>query len=243
MKAIFSTLLWFWCFQCIAGEQPFTRVGYAYNFDNDVLVYTEYHHEIFSDGVVIESKVIYKDINGEIFAEKKLDFKANSYLPEFSLINSSTGHKESTRYFDNIYEVQFLESSKKKIKKKFLEYPLGAISDAGFDNFIISHWQEIISGDKFTRDFLIPGMLRFFEFRIYEKEIIKQKGKVYRVLHIEPASFLLRTFAGTSKLYYEYDRPVLQRFHGISNMRNQKGDNYKVNILYHKQISALTFKN
>ena len=240
MKTIFSIILCFCCLQCVTADKLLTRVGYAHNVDNDALIYTEHHHEIFSDGVVIESKVIYKDKNGEVFAEKNIDFKGNYFLPEFSLINNMTGHRESTRYFDNTYKVEFLESSNKSLKKQSLEYSSGAISDAGFDNFIISHWQEITSGSKFSRDFLIPGMLRFFEFRIYEKEIIAQQGKKYRVLHIEPASFFLRTFAGTSKLHYEYDRPELHRFHGISNMRNEKGDNYKVDIRYHKQISALT---
>ena len=86
-------------------------------------------------------------------------------------------------------------------------------------------------------------MLRFLQFRIYQKEIVDQPGKKYRVLHIEPANFLLRTFAGTSKLFYEYDRPVLKKFLGVSNMRDEKGDNYKVSIRYKEHTTLLTLVN
>ena len=46
--------------------------------------------------------------------------------------------------------------------------------------------------------------------------------------------FFLRAFAGTSRLHYEYDRPELKKFHGVSNMRDEKGENYRVTISYEK---------
>ncbi len=216
------------------AEQSATRVGYAYSIDSDELLYTEHHHEAFVDELVASSVVIYKDLAGNQFASKRLDFSVDAYLPEFSLLNQSNGHEETTRYLDDEekYEIVFLELEGDKKKKKALDYAEGAISDAGFDNFVITHWGELVAGEKFTRQFLIPSMLRFLEFRIYQSRIVQEGNKNYRVLHIEPDSFFLRVLSGTVRLYYEIDRPVLRKFAGTSNIRDAQGKNYRVLIRY-----------
>ena len=80
----------------------------------------------------------------------------------------------------------------------------------------------------------------FFKFKIYQDDIVEEDNEKYRVIHIEPANFLLRTLAGTSKLYYAYDWPELKKFHGVSNMRDDNGDNYRVTIHYEKVSYSLS---
>ena len=133
-----------------------------------------------------------------------------------------------------------MESASKKPREKPLEFPDGAISDAGFDNFIISHWQEIIEGKQFTREFLIPGMLRFFKFRIYQDELVENEDGKFRILVIEPNSFLIRAFTRANRLHYAFDKPELKRFEGISNMRAAQGKNYTVLINYKNSPELLT---
>jgi hypothetical protein len=107
----------------------------------------------------------------------------------------------------------------------------------------MSHWQQISNGEQFTRDFLIPGMLRFFKFRIYQQEIVEEGGEKYRVLIIEPDSFLIRQFTRASRLYYAFDKPELKRFEGISNMRDSDGKNYTVRIKYHYSTQLVSAEN
>ena len=243
MKLIVALLLSFACMFSAVADPAQTRVGYAYDKNGENLLYTEHHHEVRGEGLVSKSRVLYKKINGEVFAEKDLDFSIDFFLPEFSLLNSKTGHNEVTRYVDDNYQVSFVKNSEARRKEKPLNYSSGAISDAGFDNFITSHWGEIASGQEYTRDFLIPGLLRFFKFRIYQDSIIEEDGIKFRVLHIEPANFFLRKLAGTSKLYYAYDWPELKKFQGISNMRDENGDNYQVVIKYENSEYNLTADN
>ncbi len=225
------------------AEPAQSRVGYAYDKKGEKLLYTEHHHEVRGEGLVRTSRVLYKKEDGAVFAEKTLDFSIDYFLPEFSLVNSHTGHNETTRYVDDNYQVSFIKSSNSREKEKPLSYSSGAISDAGFDNFVTSHWDELASGKEFTRDFLIPGLLRFFKFRIYQDSVVEEDGSRYRVLHIEPANFFLRKLAGTSKLYYEHDWPELKKFRGISNMRDENGDNYRVTILYENSAFNLNADN
>lgn len=214
-----------------ADEAP-NRIGYAYDKNTKELIYTESHFEIIDKGLVENSKVIYKDPMDNIFAHKTANFSVNPFMPEFSLNNNRTGHKEETQYIQIEYKVIFTKSSKEPLKNSLLELPKNGISDAGFDNFIVEHWDELISGDVLKRDFLIPSMMGFVKFRIYQDKIVDEEGESLRIINIEPNNFLIRTFAGTTKLFYESNEPNLRRFDGVSNMRDSNGNNYKVVINY-----------
>jgi hypothetical protein len=214
-----------------AGDSP-TRVGYAYDRDTDNLLYTENHYETFNDGVLLRSEVIYKDIDENIIAKKTADFSTSQFMPEFSLENIKTGHKEKTRYTENKYEVIFSESQAETQKEALIKYKEDSISDAGFDNFIIAHWDELKAGKKFKREFLVPSMLDFMNFRIYQETVVDKNGRTLRLINIEPNSFFVRVIAGTLKLYYDNNKPALRIFEGVSNMRDYKGDNFNVVIKY-----------
>lgn len=215
----------------LADEQA-SRIGYAYDKASKELVYTESHFEDYRDGLIFKSNVIYKDPDENIIARKKADFSNSNFMPDFSLTNSKTGHKESARYVESEYEISFSKTSQQPEQDSRLSFPEQGVSDAGFDNFIIEHWEQIIVGEMFKRDFLIPSMMDFIKFRIYQDEVIEEGGKSLRLINIEPDSFIVRAFAGTTKLYYEESSPKLRRFDGVSNMRDKKGDNYKVVIQY-----------
>ena len=224
-----SLLLWM---SSAFTEDDVNRIGYAYDINTNQLLYTENHHEKYSDGVLQKTEVIYKDPAENIFARKTADFSNNQFMPEFKLENTRTGHEEKTRFIKNKYEVIFSGTKSKTRRKSQINYKDGAISDAGFDNFIIEHWDQIIAGKEFKRDFLVPSMQKFLSFRIYQDAILNKEGQSLRLINIEPNSFFVRVIAGKIKLYYDIDEPILRVFEGVSNMRDSKGDNYDVFIKY-----------
>lgn len=216
----------------VNAETDLSRIGYAYESSTNELLYTENHHEEYKSGLISHSKVIYKDVQANIFASKTADFSNSQFMPEFSLENMLTGHEEKTRFIEDKYEIIFSESKNKSRKESRISYKDNAISDAGFDNFIINNWDEIIAGKKFKRDFLVPSMLDFISFRIYQEAMIDKDDRSLRLINIEPDSFFVRIIAGTLKLYYDSDKPALRIFEGVSNLRDMKGDNYNVVIKY-----------
>lgn len=209
-----------------------SRIGYAYDRDSRELLYVENHHEIYVDDKLFHAWVIYKDTDEQTFATKTVDFSGNRFMPEFSLVNNRTGHQEQTRYLQKGYEVGFAQAHTDTLETALLDNAVDGISDAGFDNFIIDHWQEIINGRRFQRYFLVPSMKRFIKFRIYQEAIQEQGDRSFRIIRIEPSNFLVRAIAGTNRLYYDSHRPVLRKFKGVSNLRNQAGKNYRVIIDY-----------
>ena len=214
-----------------AEEMP-TRIGHAYDKETNELLYTETHFEKFSGVTVAKSKVVYKDTSEEVFAEKNVDFSVNKFLPEFKLKNKVTGHIEGTRFVESKYEVTFVESETKPKKEVAIDIPSDGISDSGYDNFIIKHWEEIKEGEVFVRGFLIPSLTKFIKFRIYQDKVIDDEQGLLRVINVEPNSFLLRAFAGTSVLYYDKAKPRLRKYDGVSNLRDDKGENLQVTIRY-----------
>ncbi len=224
----------------VYAEESQTRIGYAYDKETNKLVYSESHHEEYADDLILKSHVIYKDSSEIIIAKKTVDFNNNRYIPEFSLKNSETGHKEITRFIQSKYEVIFSRMHAEPEKTARLNIPEDGISDAGFDNFIIKHWDELIAGEIFRREFLIPSMMDFIKFRIYQDKVVNENGQSLRVINIEPDSFLIRAFAGTTKLFYDGETPKLRKFDGVSNMRDGNGDNFKVKIRYEelKKLAA-----
>ena len=213
-------------------DDGLTRIGYAYDLNTDQLLYTENHYEKYSDGVLQNTKVIYKDLSENIFASKTADFSDNQFMPEFELENTRTGHEEKTRFIENKYEVIFSGTKSKTRKQSQINYKDGAISDAGFDNFIIEYWDLIISGKEFKRDFLVPSMQDFLSFRIYQDAVLNKQGQSLRLINVEPNSFFVRVFAGKIKLYYDINKPILRVYEGVSNIRDSKGKNYNVLIKY-----------
>jgi len=48
----------------LSTEQLLTRTGYARNPDDNSLLYTEHHYEVYTDNIVSMSSVVYKDKAG-----------------------------------------------------------------------------------------------------------------------------------------------------------------------------------
>ena len=229
----------------VFAEDTPSRIGYAFDKKTDELLYTESHYENISDGLVEKSQVIYKDPLSNIIAKKTTNFSIDPFMPEFSLVNQKTGHREQTEYIEKKsqekkYKVLFTKTSKAPVKDEVLALPEKGISDAGFDNFIVEHWDELKAGEVLVRDFLIPSQMDFIKFKIYQDSVTDIDGKKLRVINIQPKSLLIRAFAGTTKLYYSENSPDLKRFDGVSNMRDGSGDNYKVVIKYENKVQLVS---
>jgi hypothetical protein len=233
MKALFTIIfISANLFSGIAHALETERVGYAYAQDSGELIYTETHNEIREEGRIISDTVTYHDAKGKLFAVKNVDYSPNPLAPDFHLENSLTGHTESGKNRGEQYQVKFSESDQVDIESKTLPLPEDAVADAGFDELIISRWEDIVAGKPVTRKFLIPGLLSFYDFRIYQAEVQMNDGERSRVIHVEPDNFFYRLLGGTTRLVYAYDEPRLKVFQGVSNMRDAEGDNLQVKIVF-----------
>ncbi len=215
------------------------RYSTAFSGDTNEVIYTEEHIEQYDNNSILESRVIYRDRNGIIFAEKTVDYSNNPHLPGFRLDNQLAGHQEIGTHKDGYYEVYYRNESRNIEQQAKLEPARAAVADAGFDQFIIDHWQDITAGSTLRAAFLIPSMQTFIDFRIYEDKTASTLSSGSRHMIVEPDSVLYRIFADSIRLEYRYDEPVLKVFTGVSNLRDDTGENFKVTIVFGQRDNLL----
>jgi len=208
-----------------AAIQP-DRTGYAYRPDSSVLIYIEQHDETRLDGRVTRSTVTYRRPEGGVFATKKLDFTADRTGPAFRLENQHHGHVEGARHTQDGLVVFFRKSDDHEYVEERIALPRQAIIDGGFDRFVEANWDALLEGESFTRPFLLPSFQEFVDFRIY----LERSGDATVVFVMEPASFWLRLVGGRIEVTYDHDTAALRRYKGVSNIRDENGENYEVRI-------------
>ena len=238
MKYSILILLVFFSFSVIAETETRTRVCKAFDLNTGELIYTESHNETYKAGIIISDEVIYRDTSNNIIAIKKVDYSNGMIMPDFMLKNMETGHIESALKEADQLKVIFSKNKNDLKKEAVIPLPDKAIIDAGFDQFIIEHWDEIIQGERLVRKMLIPSMKKFIEFRIYQKNIDEINNK--RTLIVEPNSMFIRFVADPLILEYDFDKPRLYVFEGVSNMRNLEGDNLQVKITFAPENYQIT---
>jgi len=207
------------------------RVGLAYDSDSGELLYSEHHREVYHGERVLRSTVTYKDAEGDAFAEKSIDFTAGRTMPDFSLANRRTGHREGSQRAGELLAISHRKAQTKKFKTVQVPAPMTAIIDAGFDRFVEDYWDELASGHIVVRPFLVPSRFDFLDFRIRKLKEDRKFGRKTLVFRMEPNGLLLRTLmVDPMDITYDAQRRILMRYRGISNMRNANGENYKVRI-------------
>jgi hypothetical protein len=202
------------------------RTGYAYELGTDRLLYTEEHHEQIEQGRVTRSEVVYRKPDGGVIATKQLNFRRNASDPDFRLENPVNGHLEGANQRDDRLLVFFRKTDDHALRERELRAPDNAIIDGGFDRFIENNWTALMQGDVFQRPFLVPSFQRFLEFRIY----LERMTETEVVFIMEPASMLLRIVGDGIVVAYDRDSAALRRYEGISNIRDQDGENYEVRV-------------
>lgn len=203
------------------------RTGYAYDKQTGEFLYSETHREVMKDGRIIGNTVSYKDRAGNVFAEKFVDFRKSLTMPDFHLVNAENGHVEGVRGGREQLAVHFRRLSDADIREATVERPGNGIIDAGFDRFIEQNWDSLIAGEVIEREFLIPSQLDFFTFEVARVETSRFYEHAFE-LRIK--SKLLQLFVEPVLVHYHARTRALLRYEGISNIRNEAGNNFEVRI-------------
>lgn len=223
----------------VAAAELKVRKGYAYDIKTQELVYIEVHNETWEDNVLLKDDVEYLLPDGSLLASKSVDYSISALIPDFKLNNHVSGHQEMANKVADEYEIKFIKMTGKKAKADRIKLPENGVSDAGFDRLIERDWDKLIAGEVIKKDFLVPSLMRFITFKIYQDKITKSDNGKYRTIIVEPNNLLVRIAAGSLILDYDYELPNLRKFEGISNMRDQEGDNYQVSIIFPEDETRL----
>src|SRR4051812_23879100 len=124
-------------------------------------------HYVWDANTPAESRIVlYRCApGGPPFARKELRYDASRTAPSFELDDARSGHLEGLQRAGGAATV-FARAGAKAPRRSAAVADPALIADAGFDEYVRSHWDALQRGDTLTAPFLVPSLLESVEFRV-----------------------------------------------------------------------------
>jgi hypothetical protein len=210
----------------VFGAQDWSVVGNAYDRDDQKLRYQEYHY-YSADG--LDHRVEYKDSQGNLLAEKTVDYRAGAMAPSFK--QQSWLYPETLAVSVQAQQllIQYTEGATEEKQTVKRQQPL--VVDAGFDNYIREHWQPLLDGKSL--EFYFPAVTRLSLVKLRVKlTSCSYPTESDNCFTINSASWLIRLLLAPIELGYDSQTRRLSRFRGLANLSDEQGKGLEVDIKY-----------
>ena len=194
-------------------------------------LYGEQHVLRYRDGRIAERVVLYTCRDGSAFARKIVTYP-NSLVPDFLFEDASNGMREGIREDATRgggRTVFYRERTGVPEKSGPVPAVPGLVADAGFDEFVLGHWDTLTSGKTLEMRFLLPSRLEDYGFQVQRLRGDLMQGAPTEVFRLRLAG-IWGWFLPGIDVYYRSSDHVLVRYDGISDLHDATGNNYKTTI-------------
>ncbi|MEM9531516.1 MAG: hypothetical protein AAGA23_11400 [Pseudomonadota bacterium] len=213
--------------QALAEPLVITKRGYAEDAGSGELIYIEEHERVIDNGQTVTHTIRYRDPQGDIFAQKQLEFSDDYQRPFFSMVDERRDYREGLRSTDAGLEVfSYRRGDNRSAVLKQTEF----VADAGFDRVVENRWDELVDGKTLKFDFLVPARSGTVKFRLKKTGMATYEGKSAVELTLAPANALVRWLVDPIVVLYDAEEKALLKYRGISNLRGPNYKNYNVVI-------------
>jgi hypothetical protein len=216
--------------------------GTAQQFKGGGFLYHERHWLLLRDGHMAERVVLYTCADGAAFARKTATY-TEPLAPSFDFEDRSNGMRQGVRASAGGRSMYFRASADGREKSA----PLPAaplVIDTGFDAFIQSQWQALLSGQSVTLQFLVPSRQQTMQFQVQRLRSETLNGTPAEVFRMKLNGALGWVLSGID-VTYAADSHVLMRYEGVADLRNPQGDNFAARIVFplneRKPVAAAAF--
>lgn len=193
--------------------------GYAFDADSGEYLYTERHRQRLQGRRWIEGSIDYFDAEGEKLGRKEMDFRANPYIPEYTL-RLESGYAEGIRDVGEERAVMWKRSAGADSEEtETLEIQESMAADSGFHSLIYDNLEAILNGETRKFRFAVAGNLADYSFRVRKIGETKFEGRPAALLKVEAAT-LLRLIAPSLQLTYDPENGQLLEYRGLSNVHD-----------------------
>lgn len=176
--------------------------------------------------------------NKKFFASKKLNYTSNPKTPSVlqkdfrfgEIRQADTTEKEITLHYQ-------ANSNKKNLSANISRKDVDVV-DAGFDNFIRIHWDELQQGKTLSINFASMAHLKALPLRISSQPLEKcarnsdKTTSAHYCFYVEIDNAFLRMLLGNIKLIYDQQHR-LEEFNGVVNILSEKESNQTAKIHYY----------
>lgn len=214
--------------------------GTAHAPHSQQVLYVEQHWLHLIDGQPRERVVLYRCPGGTAFARKHVDYRPSRIAPAFTLDDARSGYREGLSYdAQGAAQVFFRESANAAAQRATLDSAT-LVADAGFDEFIRLHWEQLVAGESQVFAFAVPahGSSYRFTLRRVRRGNDGDGTATFRL----NLSGLLRWFAPTIEVSYDIRTRQLARFRGLANVRDDQGEQVHAWIDFPEPAQASTVR-
>ena len=209
-------------------------IGTAFAQGSDRILYRE--HFYYDDTGQLQ-RVDYFDRHGEIIARKNLYPSAKPFQPSFVQKNFVNGRVIDVTVSDSRVNIAYQKDNDAKTLQGVVDLQRDSVIDAGFDPFVIQHWERLVAGEELSLSFLAPTRIRSITLLIRRQdcELESAQQAASMCLQIRPRSLPIRWLMGNINLVYDSQRKQLLRFSGLGNLSSREGRQLKVDIFYQRE--------
>lgn len=209
-----------------AVERHYTGVAYA--ADTDQVRYRE-EHWLFDDHGVQTRLVLYRCPAGQPFAKKTMRYLEAAWAPEFEMRDNRDGYREGATRAHAAWNVYVKRGADSRLETAMLpERPLTVV-DAGFDDYVQTHWSSLHSERDLAAAFLMPGQLTYVNVKLQLAGRAVRNGVAAQRFRMSLDSWLGAIAPSVSLIYTEADHRLVE-FVGPSNIRDGHGKRQRVRV-------------
>lgn len=202
-------------------------VGLAADPERGTPLYEE-HHFVRDDG---ERLVLYRCTDGTVFARKHVRAGDDAQAPAFELEDARFGYREGVQREGRHVFAHVRRSATHPLRRNTVPVTPRLVVDAGFDEFVRRHWDELQRGRAANLDFLVPSRRRTYAFSVKRLRGETVDGEPASVLRLGPSGMLGWFAPAIEVVYRDRDRRLL-RFEGITNVRENPDDSLVARIVF-----------
>jgi hypothetical protein len=197
----------------------------AHRPGSDSELYVEQHWIRSEGGRPLERLVLYRCPDGIAFGRKHVDYHDSLTAPNFALDDRRSGYREGLRSRPRAGApaLLFFRANGRTAERSASLAAGPVVADAGFDEFIRQHWQPLVAGKSLALEFAVPSRLRSMGFSISRAGSTRIGGEDAWVFRLR-LSGLLGLIAPAIDVSYGQQSRRLLRFEGLSNLRDDRGD-------------------
>lgn len=216
-----------------ANERTELYTGTATDLKTGKVIYYEEHSATFVNDKHIRSKIIYRDFNKNIIAEKNIELQNNA-AAKFTLQDFRFGTLEGAEQRNNGIRLFEKANASSKLNEKILPIPQPVAIDAGLNVLVRNNWEKLQREDKVTFNLGVPSQLDYFEFRVVKDREENFQGRKSLVVRFESDHWFIRLFVDPVLVWYDVETRRALNYVGISNIYNEKGKSYLVRVTFDK---------
>lgn len=224
-----------------SDAQQWSISGTAYDIDSKKIIYTEHYQlEVGEQGLPTKAQVQYRDPDGQEFANKTIDYHHNSVAPDIDFFDQRNQTSIVVSHQPRTIEIRSRHDNHVELQKVDYQPDENVVIDAGFNRFVLQHWDALLAGKKILFSFLSIDRAKLIDFSL---EKISQNQQQL-VLAIKPDSFFVGLMVDPIYLTYSIESKKLVIYQGLTNLQRSKdgtlqNGNFvaRIEYVYHQQSS------